>query len=174
MGSIRSTGAAGAVALLVLVVAACGGSAASSAPADGGTGSGSGSGTEATPDTGTGNGSAPTPDSGTTGGGGSTEDAAAVGDQLKPPNATETSKTTTEGYWYAIYHSNDSPDALKSFYEGQIPKTGLKIISTTTANGSYSWLIARDESGDFGGSVTVAPGGSGSGSDVIVGIGSSS
>jgi hypothetical protein len=170
---MRTIGTSGVIAVLfALVVAGCGGSAASSAPADAGTGAGSGSGAAATPDGGTGNGAAATPDSGTGTGGGSADDAANVGGQLKPPNSTETSKTTMEGYWYAIYHSSDAPDALKSFYEGEIPKTGLKIISTTAANGSYSWLIARDESGDFGGSVTVAPGGSGSGSDVIVGIGS--
>jgi hypothetical protein len=165
MRTIRSSGAI--AVLFALIVAGCGGSAASSAPADAGTDSGNGGATTAEP-------AAEVSAEPAGNGGGSTEDAANVGDQLKPPNSTETSKTTTEGYWYAIYHSNDSPDALKSFYEGQIPKTGLKIISTTTANGSYSWLIARDESGDFGGSVTVAPGGSGSGSDVIVGIGSSS
>lgn len=170
MTSIRTSVMAVLVALLL---AGCGGSAASSAPADAGTGSGSGNGAAATPDGGTGNGAAATPDGGTATGGGSADDAVNVGDQLKPPNSTETLKSTTEGYWYATYHSSDAPDALKSFYEGQIPKTGLTIISTTTANGSYSWLIARDESGDFGGSVTVAPGGSGSGSDVIVGIGSS-
>jgi hypothetical protein len=163
MTTIRSSGAPAALAaLLMLVAAACGGSAASSAPADAGTGSGSGNGTAASADAGSGSGS----------GTAAASDAAKVGEQLQPPNSTETSKTTTGGYWYAIYHSSDSPDSLKSFFEGQIPKTGLQIVSTTTANGTYSWLVANDSSGTFGGSVTVGPGGDGSGSDVIVGIGS--
>jgi len=170
---IRTSGSlATLVALLVLVAAACGGSAASSAPADAGSGSGNGNGAAATADSGSGNGNgaAATADAGS--GGGSATDAAAVGDQLKPPNATETSKTTTGNYWYAIYHSTDSADSLKGFYEGQIPKTGLKVISTTTANGSYVWVVATDDSGAFGGSVTVAPSTDGSGSDIIVGVGS--
>ncbi len=166
MTSIRTSVMALLVALLVV---GCGGSAASSAPAD----AGNGTGAAATADagSGSGNGAAATADSGS--GTGSAEEAAAVGDQLKPPNSSETSKTTTEGYWYAVYHSTDSPDSLKSFYEGQIPKAGLKIISTTSASGSYVWVVARDETGSFGGSVTVGPAADGSGgSDVIVGIGS--
>ncbi len=168
MTSIRTS----VIALLVaLVVVGCGSSAASSAPAD----AGNGTGAAATADAGSGSGAAAAADSGSGSGSGtgSAEEAAAVGDQLKPPNSSETSKTTTEGYWYAVYHSTDSPDSLKSFYEGQIPKAGLKIISTTSASGSYVWVVARDETGSFGGSVTVGPAADGSGgSDVIVGIGS--
>jgi hypothetical protein len=162
MTSIRTS----ALALLVaLVVAGCGGSAASSAPADAGSDTGAaasadgGSGTETTPE--------PAGDTG-----GAAEDAAKLGDQLKPPNASEVSKTTTDTYWYVLYESTDSADSLKGYYEDLIPKTGMKIISTTSANGAYVWAIARDESGAFGGSVTVGPSGSGSGSSVIVAVGS--
>jgi hypothetical protein len=163
MTSIRATSV---MALLVLVlVAACGSSAASSPSADSGAGAGSG-GSPAAAGTDSGNGPAATavPGAGA--------DAAKVGEQLKPPNSNETSKTTTDTYWYVIYESTDSPDSLKSFYETQIPRAGMKVISTTSANGSYVWAIARDEAATFGGSVTVAPSGNGSGSSVIVGIGS--
>ena len=162
MTSIRTSVMALLVALLVV---GCGGSAASSAPADAGNGTGAaasadaGSGAEATP--------APADN-----GGGTAEDAAKLGDALVPPNSSEVSKTTTDTYWYVLYESTDSPDSLKAYYEGQIPKTGMKIISTTSANGAYVWAIARDESGAFGGSVTVGPSGSGSGSSVIVAVGS--
>jgi hypothetical protein len=105
--------------------------------------------------------------------GGALEDAAKVGEQLAPPNSTEQSKTTTDSYWYVMYESTDSPDTLKAYYESQIPKTGLRVFSTTSTGGAYVWTIARDESGSFGGSVTVAPSGSGSGSSVIVAVGSS-
>jgi len=173
MTTSRSTVAIGV--LLALLLAGCGGSAASSAPADAGGGGGgaatsdAGGGAGATPGT-AGGGATAEPASG--GGGGGSEDSAKVGDQLKPPNATETSKTTTGTYWYAVYHSTDSPDSLKGYYEGQIPKTGLMVVSTTSANGGYVWTIARDAAGSFGGAVTVGPSGEGSGSDVIVAVGS--
>jgi hypothetical protein len=163
---MRSNRWLGVVALVVaLIVAACGGSAATSAPDDGGAGTGGDSGAAASVDAG---------GAGTGGGttGSAAEDAAKVGEQLVPPNSTEQVKTTTDTYWYVTYESTDSPETLKTHYESQIPKTGLQIISTTTANGSYSWAIARDESGAFGGSVTVAPSGNGSGSAVIVAVGS--
>jgi hypothetical protein len=181
MMSIRSSaGVALLVALLVAVLAAgCGGSTASSAPSDAGTGTGSG--TDAAASAGAGSGttgaSAPAasvePGGGTGSGGGAAEDAATVGEQLVPPNSTEQVKTTTDTYWYVTYESTDSPDTLKAFYESQIPKTALKIISTTSTGGAYVWTIARDDSGSFGGAVTVAPSGSGSGSSVIVAVGSS-
>jgi hypothetical protein len=162
MTSIRTSVMALLVALLLV---GCGGSAASSAPADPGTDTGAAATgesegeSEATPETG-----------GDTGG--ATEDAVKVGEALVPPNSTEVSKTTTDTYWYVLYESTDSPDTLKSYYENEIPKTGMQIISTTSANGAYVWAIARDESGAFGGVVTVGPSGSGSGSSVIVAVGS--
>ncbi len=143
--SIRSSGA---FALLVaLLVAGCGSSAATSAPADVGTGSGSGATPAASADAGSGTADTPAPAAPVEPGGGAAEDAAKVGEQLVPPNSTEAMKTTTDTYWYVTYESTDSPDALKAYYESQIPKTGLKIISTTSVSGSYVWVIARDEFG---------------------------
>jgi hypothetical protein len=154
------------VLVAAAVVAGCGGSAATSDPCDGGSGTEPSAGAPAP---------AASVDTGGTGGGttgGAAEDAANVGEQLKPPNSTEVVRTTTDTYWYVTYESSDSPETLKGFYESQIPKTGLQIISTTSSNGSYVWAIARDESGAFGGGVTVAPSGNGSGSGVIVAVGS--
>lgn len=167
MRTIRTSGAI--AVLFALVAAGCGGSAASSAPADAGSGTGNGgaSGAASVEPA-----AATTPEPAGNGGASGTN-AEQVGDQLKPPNATETSKTTTDTYWYVLYHSTDSADSLKGFYEGQIPKTGLKIISTTSSNGGYVWLVATDDSGAFGGSVSVVPSPDGAGSDVIVGVGSS-
>jgi len=162
MRSIRSMGAT--MMLVGLVAVGCGGSAASSAPAD------AGSGAAASADTGGG-----TTDTAPPAGdaNGSAAETAAVAQQLVPPNSTEQSKTTTDTYWYAVYGSSDSPDTLKGFYENQIPKSGLKIVSTTSAGGTYAWAISKDEAGTFGGSVTVGPASDGSsGSTVIVAIGS--
>jgi hypothetical protein len=173
MTSIRSRGAAASLAALIvaLALAGCGGSnsastTANSAGADAGDGSGDGNGN--------GNGNASSGPAVTPGGGqGGSEDAEEVGAALVPPNATEISKTLTGNYWYASYLSTDSPDSLKSYYEDKIPSLGLMVISTTTAGGAHSWLVATDESGSFGGSVTVGPPTEGdAGSTVIVGIGS--
>ena len=86
--------------------------------------------------------------------------------------STEVSKTTTDTYWYVLYESTDSPDGLKGYYEDLIPKTGMKIISTTSASGAYVVGHRARRVGAFGGSVTVGPSGSGSGSSVIVAVGS--
>ena len=58
-----------------------------------------------------------------------------------------------------------SIDSLRSFYESAIPGAGLAVVSTTTANGGVSWAMATDESGTFGGAVSVFP--SGDGKNVI-------
>lgn len=170
MTSIRSSGA---TALLVaLLVAGCGGSGATTAstrPADAGSGNDAGAAESTDPGTGTVATPAPTatPDPG------AAEDAARVGTLLVPPNSTELSRTTTPTYWYVIYQSTDSPEALKAFYEGEIPKAGMQIVSTTSAQGTFAWAIARDASGTFGGAVTVGPASDGgSGSSVIVAVGS--
>jgi hypothetical protein len=164
MMSIRSS--AGAALLIALLVAGCGGSATPAGSADASTGDGNG--TDASPSV-----ASTEPGASTGGSGGTAEDAANLGGQLVPPNSSELVKTTTDTYWYVTYDSTDSPETLKSYYEGQIPTTGLKIISTTSTGGSYVWVITRDESGNFGGSVTVAPSENGSGSSVIVAVGSS-
>ncbi len=177
MTSIRSRGTAAIMVALVVALAlgGCGGSAsasnaANSTGADASDGSGDGNGNG----NGNGNGDASSAPAATPGSGGSgSEDAEEVGTALVPPNATEVSKTLTGNYWYALYQSTDSVESLRSFYEDKIPSVGLTIISTTTAGGGYSWLVATDESGSFGGSVSVgAPTEGGSGSSVIIGIGS--
>lgn len=173
MTSIRSRGAAAFMVALTVALAlgGCGGSAsasnaANSTGADASDGSGDGNGN--------GNGNASNGPAVTPGGGqGGSEDAEQMGGALVPPNSTEVSKTLTGNYWYASYLSNDSPDSLKAYYEDKIPSLGLMIISTTTAGGAHSWLVATDESGSFGGSVTVGPPTEGdAGSTVIIGIGS--
>jgi hypothetical protein len=159
MTSIRMSVMALLVALMVM---GCGGS---NAPADPGNDTGAAATTEAE------NGTETTPEpQGDTGG--TAEDAAAAGEALIPPNSTEVSKTTTDTYWYVVYESTDSPESLKTWYEDKIPDTGMKVFSTTSANGAYSFAIARDESGTFGGAVTIGPSGSGSGSSVIIAVGS--
>jgi hypothetical protein len=132
-----------------LLVTACGGAAATQQPAGGG---GGGTATEVPAATEAGAGG---------GGGGSGPDVEAVGNALVPPNSTEVSKTSAEGTWFVIYESTDSVDSLKTFYEDAVPKTGLKIFSTTTLQGGVSYVIATDESGSFGGAVNIFPSGDG-------------
>jgi hypothetical protein len=132
-----------------LLVTACGGAAATQQPAGGG---GGGTATEVPAATEAGGGG---------GGGGSGPDVEAVGNALVPPNSTEVSKTSAEGTWFVIYESTDSVDSLKTFYEDAVPKTGLKIFSTTTLQGGVSYVIATDESGSFGGAVNIFPSGDG-------------
>jgi hypothetical protein len=145
-----------AIAIVALLLAACGGSAATQQPAGGGGGGGGGgTATEVPAATEAGGGG------GGGGGGGSGQDVEAVGNQLVPPNSTEVSKTTAEDTWFVIYESTDSVDSLKSFYENAVPKTGLRIISTTTIQGGVSYVIATDDSGAFGGAINIYPSGDG-------------
>ena len=104
--------------------------------------------------------------------GGGAGDLSGVADQLVPPNASETSKTTASGVIFVTYSSSESPDSLKSFYESAIGKIGWHTLSTTSAEGSYSWVISPDASGNAAGSITVAPDASGgSGSQVLIQLG---
>jgi hypothetical protein len=98
---------------------------------------------------------------GDTGGGGANLDIEVVARALVPPNSSEISKTTADDTWFVMYETSESIDALKSFYEDAIPGTGLKVYSTTTANGGVSWAMATDESGTFGGAVSIFPSGDG-------------
>ncbi len=161
-----------ALAMAVGLVAACGSSSGTPAASAGGGGGTTGGASapaaqpsQANPDAGggpsadTGGPSAATGGGTTTGVGGDTE---AVAKQLVPPNSHEVTRTAAEGTFFAMYQSTDSPDTLKSFYESTIPKTGLQIISTTSSNGGYSWIIANDANGSFGGAVSVFPAGDGS------------
>ena len=100
-----------------------------------------------------------------TGGG----DLGSLVDALKPPNSTQISRTDASGGVFVSWQSTDSADSLKGFYESAIPKTGMKIISTTSASGAFSWIFAETEGSSHGGSVTVGPSSDGgSGSTVVL------
>lgn len=160
---------------LLALVAACG-SPAASADSDGNGGNGNGNGAEesqepeatATPaDGGGGNG-----DGDGNGGNGSSGDLEGLLSDLTPPNSSQIQRTEAEGVIFVIWESTDSPETLSDFYTDAIADTGLEIYSTTTAEGSYSWLFAESENSDFGGVVTLVPSSSGgSGSTVSVQVG---
>jgi hypothetical protein len=147
--------------VLVVLLVACGGSPGTSTD-DNGNGNGNGESTnpdvtataEASKDDGNGN-------------GGDVEELAA---DLVPPNSTETTRTVASGVVFAGYESTDSPDSLKSYYEGKIASAGMVIISTTSTSGTYGFIFAEDDQGSgFGGSIAIAPSSSGgSGSTVVV------
>ena len=151
--------------VLVVLLVACGGSPGTSTD-DNGNGNGNGESTnpdvtataEASKDDGNGNGN---------GNGGDVEQLAA---DLVPPNSTETTRTVASGVVFAGYESTDSPDSLKSYYEGKIASAGMVIISTTSTSGTYGFIFAEDDQGSgFGGSIAIAPSSSGgSGSTVVV------
>jgi hypothetical protein len=166
------------VALLVLI-AACGSPAATTD----GDGNGGDDGTEqseaaqptATPDSSDGGGD----DGGGDDGGGddgggdgpSSGDLEGVLNGLVPPNSTQIQRTDADNIIFVIYESSDSPESLADHYPDAIADTGMEVISTTSAGGSYSWLFAENESSSFGGAVSVGPaadGGSGSSVSVQV------
>lgn len=167
-------------ALLILVlIAACGGGQAG----DSSGGDDNGSDTESTaPEPGGGNessddggngGTEPSDDGGNGGGGGggSSHDLEEIFATLTPPNSTELSKTTAQGVIFAAWDSSDSFDSLRSFYEDAIADTGLQIIQTTEAQGGIAWVIAEDDTGNFGGTVSIFPASDGSGTQVSVTVG---
>lgn len=166
-------------ALLILVlIAACGGGQAG----DSSGGDDNGSDTESTaPEPGGGNessddggngGTEPSDDGGNGGGGGgSSHDLDEIFATLTPPNSTELSKTTAQGVIFAAWDSSDSFDSLRSFYEDAIADTGLQIIQTTEAQGGIAWVIAEDDTGNFGGTVSIFPASDGSGTQVSVTVG---
>ena len=170
-------------ALLILVlIAACGGGQAG----DSSGGDDNGSDTESTaPEPGGGNesnddggngGTEPSDDGGNgsgggAGGGGSSHDLEEIFATLTPPNSTELSKTTAQGVIFAAWDSSDSFDSLRSFYENAIADTGLQIIQTTEAQGGIAWVIAEDDTGNFGGTVSIFPASDGSGTQVSVTVG---
>lgn len=166
-------------ALLILVlIAACGGGQAG----DSSGGDDNGSDTESTaPEPGGGNessddggngGTEPSDDGGNGGGGGgSSHDLDEIFATLTPPNSTELSKTTAQGVIFAAWDSSDSFDSLRSFYEDAIADTGLQIIQTTEAQGGIALVIAEDDTGNFGGTVSIFPASDGSGTQVSVTVG---
>ena len=151
-----------APALMVLLVA-CGGAGGSAGDGDGGSDSEQSQAPEATaPATNDDGGGGGDDGGGDDGGGTGSVDLDGVYDTLTPPNSTETSKTSADGIIFAVLESSDSIDSLKSFYEGAIPDAGLKIFSTTEAQGGFAWTIAESEASDFGGAVSIYPSGTGS------------
>lgn len=153
------------VCLLAMTLAACGGSSPAASP-DGNDGQSAEASSQASTDDG-----GPGASQGNSG----ADDVEAVADGLVPPNSSEYSKTTAAGGIFVGYESTDSPDSLKSFYENAIPATGMQILTTSTSQGSYSWIFGEDDQGSsFGGSVTVAPSSTNEGgSTVIVTVASS-
>lgn len=101
------------------------------------------------------------------GGGGAISDPEALADELTPPNATETSRTTAGGVVFVSFESSDSPETLEGFYEDSIARTGLEVFSRTSAEGSYSWIFGVDDDSGAGAVVSVAPG---TGGGSVVGI----
>jgi hypothetical protein len=108
---------------------------------------------------------------GADGGGSGSLDVDEVFATLTPPNATELSKTTTAGVIFAAWESDDSFDSLRSFYEDAIADSGLQIIQTTEAQGGIAWVVAEDDTGNFGGTISIFPASDGSGTQISVTVG---
>ena len=99
--------------VLVVLLVACGGSPGTSTDDNG---NGNGNGESTNPDV-TATAEASKDDGNGTGNDGDVEQLAA---DLVPPNSTETTRTVASGVVFAGYESTDSPDSLKSYYEGKI------------------------------------------------------
>ncbi len=158
---MRSTRALAPI-FLALLLAACGGSGSS----DDGGGDGPASEAAGTPQ--------PNETSGGDGGGGngSSADLEQLAEDLTPPDSSETSRTTAGGVIFLSFESSQSPDDLESFYEGKITSGGFEVFSRTSAEGTYSWIFQDPGDDSFGGVVSVGPSGNGSGSLVVVQVGS--
>lgn len=128
--------------VVALALGGCGGSTESQAPGGDGQDSRSSAAASAA--------ASVTPPSAATGG----EDAAsaeAVADALAPPNANETSRTTSGGLVLITHESSESIDSLVSYYETAIPKAGMSINAKTTADDGANFVFG---SGNLNGSVT--------------------
>jgi hypothetical protein len=164
MRSVRTL-LVGATLLALTTLAACGGGSGSStaATASQGGGASTGASTGGEPS----NPPAATPTENAGGGGGN--DVNSIVSALTPPNANQLSRTDAGGGVIITWDSTDSADSLKGFYESKIPGTGMKIFSTTSAGGTFSWIFAESEGSSHGGSVTVGPSSTGAaGSSVIL------
>jgi hypothetical protein len=102
------------------------------------------------------------------GGGGAGGDLNSLVEALTPPNSTQVSRTEAQGGVFISWTSTDSVDSLKSFYQGAIPATGMKIFSTTDASGATAWIFAETEGSSHGGSVTVAPSTDGTNTSAVI------
>jgi hypothetical protein len=174
---MRATRALAALLILVLVAACGGGPTGDSGGDDNGNDTESaapGGGDSTDPGDGGAEPSDDGDDGGDDGNGGTGSlDVDRVFETLTPPNASELSKTTTAGVIFAAWDSDDSLDSLRSFYEGAIADSGLQIIQTTEAQGGVAWVVAEDESGSFGGTVSIFPASDGTGTQISVTIGES-
>jgi hypothetical protein len=156
--------------VLAALVAACGSPAATTDGGDGNGNGGDGS-QESEPAATSGDGGDSGGDDGDSGSG--SLDVDRVFEILTPENATELSKTTAGGLIFAAWDSDESFESLRSFYEDAIDEAGLQIFSTTEAQGGIAWAIAEDESGGFGGTVSLFPASDGSGTQISVTVGES-
>lgn len=153
-------------AALVFVLAACGGGPGATDGGNGGNGDESAAASVAASE------AEPSTNGGGNGGGPSEGDLEQLAQDLTPPNSTETSRTTAGGVIFVTYESTDSPEDLQAFYEDAIGRTGLEVFSRTSAGGAYSWIFAENDTSSYGGVVSVGPSGTGSGSAVVVQVGS--
>jgi hypothetical protein len=169
-----------AVLVILLLVAACGGGGSgdgndgddggeSQAAGDGNGDDGDGGDESQPADDGDGD-----DGDGDDGNGSGTGDLDELVDMLTPPNSTESTRTTAEGVVFVGWESTDSPESLEGFYENAIGDTGFSIISRTSAEGSFSWIFGMEDGSSDGGVVTVAPGPDGTGSTVVIQVGSGS
>jgi hypothetical protein len=156
--------------LLLLLLAACGGPAATDGNGNGNGGDESQAEATATPE------AEESEDDGGNGGnggnGGFDGDLEQLAEDLTPPNATETSRTTAGGIIFITWESTDSPEDVADWYEDAIADQGMGIFSRTQASGSFSFIFGIEEGSDFGGIVSIAPSGTGGdGSQVGLQIG---
>ena len=105
-------------------------------------------------DSGSGNGS----------GSGDAGSAESIANKLEPPNAQETSRTTSGGLVLVTYESTDSMDSLSSFYEQAIRDAGMDVMSKTTVADGTNWIFG---SADISASVTIQPSGDTSGGTTV-------
>ena len=157
--------------LLLLLLAACGGPGATDGNGNGNGNGGDESQAEATaaPE------SEESEDDGGNGGnggnGGFDGDLEQLAEDLTPPNSTESSRTEAGGVIFLLWESTDSPEDLDEWYEDAIADVGLEVFSRTAAAGSFSYIFGIEEGSNFGGVVSIAPTGTGSGSAVGLQIG---
>jgi hypothetical protein len=166
MRSVRTL-LVGATLVALTTLAACGGGTGSSTGATATQGGGASTGASTGGEPSDQPVATPTENPGGSGGGGTDVDS--IVSALTPPNSSQLSRTDAGGGVIITWDSTDSADSLKGFYESKIPGTGMKIFSTTSAGGTFSWIFAETEGSSHGGSVTVGPSSTGgAGSSVIL------
>jgi hypothetical protein len=147
--------------VLALALAACGGK--SPGPSAGGG--------DNTPSTAASAAANPSTAAASSGGHANNGDLQSLVDNLKPPNSSQVANFSTDTTSVVTYTSSDSVDSLKSFYDKAISDAGLSVMGTTDVSGAHSWIVTNDAN-NLGGTITVAPDPSGSGTSVSVAVGS--